>query len=32
MNKLVEAAYNTFAGNNWPPYTDYLNDVVINNI
>ena len=32
MNKLNEAAYNTFSGDNWPLYTDYLNDMVIDNI
>lgn len=29
MNKLNEEAYNTFAGNSWPSYEDYIDGVAI---
>ena len=30
MSKLNRDAYNTFAGEEWPSYDDYLNNVIIN--
>ena len=29
MKKLNEAAYNVHAGDSWPSYDDYLNDIGI---
>ena len=30
MTKLNEDAYNTFAGEDWPSYEDYINDIIGN--